>query len=305
LRLIFAGTPEFAAVALKALLSAGHRIELVLTQPDRPAGRGLKLEASAVKRLAEKNGLALAQPVTLRDDVAVNAIQAVRADAMVVAAYGLILPRSVLALPRLGCLNIHASLLPRWRGAAPIQRAILAGDKESGVTIMQMNEGLDTGDILLRQSIEIVPDETAGSLHDKLAVFGAQLIVRALEQTPTPVPQDHTAATYAAKIDKREAIIRWTDSMNSIERQVRAFNPFPGASTTLDGINIKIWRANALSQQAATPGAVMEATDDRLIVACGEGALTIHEMQRAGGKRLSTRNFLRGFPLAPGARFGA
>ena len=305
MKLIFAGTPEFAAVALNALLDAGHRIELVLTQPDRPAGRGLKLEPSAVKQLAESRGLTISQPMTLKDEAAAGQIHAIQADAIVVAAYGLILPKAILATPRLGCLNIHASLLPRWRGAAPIQRAILAGDTETGVTIMQMNEGLDTGDLLRRQSIPITDDDTAGSLHDKLAALGGQLIVRTLAQSSQPLAQDNRAATYAAKIDKREARIRWTDSAQQIHRQIRAFNPHPGAGTLFDGVSIKLWRARACSRGVATPGEIIDVSGGHLVVACGEDALEILEMQRAGGKRLSTPAFLAGFTLACGARFGA
>jgi len=292
-------------VALSALLNAGHRIELVLTQPDRPAGRGLKLEPSAVKRLALAHGLVIAQPVTLTDEVAAEQIRAAKVDAMVVAAYGLILPKAVLAMPRLGCLNIHASLLPRWRGAAPIQRAILAGDSETGITIMQMNEGLDTGGMLLRQNIAITNDDTAGSLHDKLAALGGELIVRALAHPSQAIPQEEGMATYAAKIDKSEARIRWTDSALQIHRQIRAFNPHPGANTTLDGVNIKLWHARVGSGHDAIPGEVVDATSERLVVACGENALEIHELQRAGGKRLPAKAFLTGYPLALGTRFGS
>jgi len=291
-------------VALSALLNAGHRIEHVLTQPDRPAGRGLKFEPSAVKRLALAHGLVVAQPVTLKDEVAAEQIRAEKVDAMVVAAYGLILPKAVLAMPRLGCLNIHASLLPRWRGAAPIQRAILAGDRETGITIMQMNEGLDTGSMLLQQNIAIMDDDTMGSLHDKLAVLGGELIVRALGHSFPAVPQEESTATYAAKIHKSEARIRWTDSALQIHRQIRAFNPHPGANTTLDGVNIKLWRTRACSACDAIAGEVVDATDERLVVACGENALEIYELQRAGGKRLSAKAFLAGHPLASGTRFG-
>lgn len=304
MKLIFAGTPEFAAVALNALLDAGHQIGLVLTQPDRPAGRGLKLEPSAVNRLAKSRGLTVLQPTTLKDRAAAAQICATQADAMVVAAYGLILPKVVLTMPRLGCLNIHASLLPHWRGAAPIQRALLAGDSETGITIMQMNEGLDTGDMLLQRSIPIAGEDTSGSLHDKLAVLGARLVLQALAQTTQAVPQDESAATYAAKISKDEAKIRWTDSAQQIHRQIRAFNPYPGASTLFDGVNIKLWRARASAQGAAMPGEIIEVAADHIAVACGDGALEIYEIQRAGGKRLSTPAFLAGFPLACGARFG-
>ncbi len=304
MKIIFAGTPEFAAVALNALLGAGHRIELVLTQPDRPAGRGLKLEPSAVKRLALERGLALAQPVTLKDEAIAARLRALEADAMVVAAYGLLLPKTILAIPRLGCLNIHASLLPRWRGAAPIQRALLAGDKETGITIMQMNEGLDTGDVLLRQGTAITDDDTTGSLHDRLAALGGGLIVRVLANTFEREPQDNAVATYAAKIEKSAARILWTDSAQHIHRQIRAFNPHPGAATQFTGVNIKLWRASIRERAEAAPGTVTDVTTETITIACGEGALEIHELQRAGGKRLAAAAFLAGNPIARGARFG-
>lgn len=233
MNIIFAGTPAFAAAALDALLQAGHQVPLVLTQPDRPAGRGLKPQASAVKQLALSKHLAVAQPVSLKDEAVIAQLAAVGADAMVVAAYGLILPESVLRLPRLGCLNIHASLLPRWRGAAPIQRAILAGDRETGITIMQMDAGLDTGAMLLEQAIPIADDDNAQTLHDKLAALGARLIVRALLlEQPAAVAQDHARASYAAKITKAEARIDWNRPAAELARAIRAYNPMPGAYTT-------------------------------------------------------------------------
>jgi methionyl-tRNA formyltransferase len=305
LKLIFAGTPLFAADALQALVGAGHAIELVLTQPDRPAGRGLKLEQSAVKQMAREYGLALTQPNTLNDVAAVALIRAAQADAMVVAAYGLILPKTVLTIPQLGCLNIHASLLPRWRGAAPIQRAILAGDKETGITIMQMNEGLDAGDILLQEAVPIADGDAAGSLHDKLAALGSKLILQALTKAPKPYPQDQAMATYAAKIEKREALIDWSHDAQHINQQIRAFNPHPGAATQLDGMTIKLWCARVCEGSKAAPGSVLEASAERFVVACGEGALEILEVQRAGGKRLTAEAFLAGKPLARATRFGA
>jgi methionyl-tRNA formyltransferase len=306
MRLIFAGTPAFAAVALEALMAAGHQTMLVLTQPDRPAGRGLKPTPSNVKIIAQKHGLIIEQPLTLKNPAALELVASVRADAMVVAAYGLILPKAILAMPRLGCLNIHASLLPRWRGAAPIQRAILAGDTETGVTIMQMDEGLDTGDMLLKRALPISADETAGELHDRLAALGAQLIVEALGALPVPVRQDAALATYAAKISKAEAIVDWRDDAATIARKVRAYNPFPGALCALDGERVKLWRARVACGDAgapATPGTVCAAEPGKLVIACGRGTLEILELQRAGGKRLPAAAFLAGHAIAPGAQF--
>ena len=304
MKIIFAGTPEFAAAALDALYTAGHQIALVLTQPDRPAGRGLQAASSAVKRRAQAYGLPVEQPRTLRDASIVDALASLQSDAMVVAAYGLILPREVLSLPRRGCLNIHASLLPRWRGAAPIQRALLAGDAETGVSIMQMDDGLDTGPVLLREAFQIKGDDTAQTLHDRLAALGARLIVRALAEPHHPEPQDPALATYAAKIDKREAEIDWNDSAVAIERKVRAFNPVPGASTNFRASAIKIWRAELAPPMHDEPGLICRAGAGGITVACGEGSLTITELQRAGGKRLSAAAFLAGCRLQPGERLG-
>jgi methionyl-tRNA formyltransferase len=300
--ILFAGTPAFAAAALDALLQAGHRVPLVLTQPDRPAGRGLKPQASAVKQLALSKQLAVAQPATLKDDVVIAQLAAVGADAMVVAAYGLILPESVLRLPRLGCLNIHASLLPRWRGAAPIQRAILAGDRETGVTIMQMDAGLDTGAMLLEQAIPIADDDNAQTLHDKLAALGAQLIVRVLHEQPAAVAQDHARASYATKITKAEARIDWNRPAAELARAIRAYNPMPGAYTTWQGQPLKLWRAEPVSAASAVPGTVLLANADGIVVATGDGALRLLELQRAGGKRLAAASFLTGAALQPGER---
>lgn len=302
MKLIFAGTPAFAAVALEALLFAGHQIPLVLTQPDRPAGRGLKPQASAVKQLALSRQLPVAQPATLKDDAIVVQLAALDADAMVVAAYGLMLPAAVLALPRLGCLNIHASLLPRWRGAAPIQRAILAGDRETGVTIMQMDAGLDTGAMLLAQALPIADDDNAQTLHDKLAALGAQLIVRALREQPAAVAQDDACATYAAKIMKSEAHIDWNKPAAELARAIRAFNPVPGAYTIWHGQPLKLWRAEPVSAAPATPGTVLQADVGGIVVAAGDGALRLFELQRAGGKRLAAQPFLAGAPVLPGER---
>jgi len=303
MRLIFAGTPEFAAAALKALIAAGHDIALVLTQPDRPAGRGMQLKPSAVKTLALQHGLAVAQPLGLKDAAIQAALREIGADSMIVAAYGLILPQAVLDIPRLGCLNIHASLLPRWRGAAPIHRAILAGDAETGITIMQMDAGLDTGAMLLRQSLPISADDTAQTLHDKLAALGATSIVEALDalaQGRLPaLAQDAAQATYAAKISKEEARIDWQKSAAELARAIRAYNPAPGAFCLRAGETLKLW-ATQTSGEHGTPGTVLAADKDGIVVACGSGALRIHELQRAGGKRLSAAQFLAGAPIAPG-----
>ena len=319
IRVAFAGTPEFAATALQALLDAGFDVPLVLTQPDRPAGRGMKLQASPVKQLAQAHKIALSQPRSLRldgkypDDAAAaqQALQAARPDVMVVAAYGLILPAWVLALPRLGCLNIHASLLPRWRGAAPIHRAIEAGDAETGVTIMQMDAGLDTGDMLLAERVPIGARATTARLHDELAALGGRLIVPALHQagagTLVPVPQPAEGVSYAHKIDKHEAAIDWAQPAEVIERRVRAFDPFPGASTQAGDALIKIWRSEIdstprLSDQR--PGQILSVNEAGVTVACGAAALRLTELQRPGGKRLPAREFLAGFALAPGQMLG-
>jgi methionyl-tRNA formyltransferase len=305
MNLVFAGTPDFAATALDALLRAGHAVPLVLTQPDRPAGRGLKVRHSAVKRLAAILALPVLQPPSLKDAGVIDAIAALEPDALVVAAYGLIVPQKLLDIPRLGGINIHASLLPRWRGAAPIQRAILAGDATTGVTIMQMDAGLDTGAILLQEAIPIRADDTAQTLHDRLAELGGRLVVRALAAPQVSRPQDGDCATYADKIDKREARIDWSEGAAAVERQVRAYDPVPGASSTLNGASIKIWRARIERGVSAPPGMVCEAGPAGIVVACGTDGLRLLELQRAGGKRLPTPAFIAGIDLAPGARFGA
>lgn len=304
MNIVFAGTPEFAASALDSLWRAGHSIKLVLTQPDRPAGRGLKRQFSAVKRTAQALDLAILQPATLRDESVVETIIAQRPDVMVVAAYGLMVPQALLAAPRLGAINIHASLLPRWRGAAPIQRAILAGDAETGITIMQMDAGLDTGAILLQETVSIAADDTTQSLHDKLAVIGGRLIVEALSRRLVGRPQDSAAATYAHKIDKSEARIAWTENAVQLERKVRAFNPHPGASSALGRVEVKIWRAQTVPGIAGRPGVVCESDAAGIVVACGRDGLRILELQRAGGKRLSVSTFIAGFEVKCGAAFG-
>ena len=300
MRVIFAGTPDFAAQALAAILAAGHDVPLVLTQPDRPAGRGMKLQPSAVKQLALAHNLPVFQPDRLKDPATHEPIRAAQADMMVVAAYGLILPQAVLDMPRYGCLNIHASLLPRWRGAAPIQRAIEAGDKETGVTIMQMDAGLDTGAMLLTESLKIGAGETAGELHDRLATLGARLIVEALAQRDalTPVAQPASGVTYAAKISKAEAQLDWNEPAELLARKIRAFNPFPGATLPLAGELVKVWRAETVTG-IGSPGQILAADADGIIIATSHGALRLTELQKPGGRRVASADFLRGKPLAP------
>ncbi len=307
MRLVFAGTPAFAAAALMALIDAGHDIAQVLTQPDRPAGRGMKLTPSAVKEAATARGLAVYQPDSLKTPEVQATLRALEAEVMVVAAYGLILPQAVLDIPRRGCLNIHASLLPRWRGAAPIQRAILAGDTETGITIMQMSAGLDTGPMLLKSALPIAPDDTAGSLHDKLARLGAASVVKALARLDalTPEKQDETRATYAAKITKEEARLDWTLPADALARAVRAYNPAPGAYTSVDGSTLKVWHAEEeAGESGAAPGEVIAADERGIVVACGRNALLLSELQMAGSRRMNVAAFLAGHTLLPGARLG-
>ena len=308
LRIVFAGTPDFAVPALDALHAAGHEIAAVYTQPDRPAGRGQTLNESPVKRRAVELGLPLAQPATLRAPEAAADLAAHRPELMVVVAYGLILPLAILGVPRLGCWNIHASLLPRWRGAAPIQRAILAGDTTTGITIMQMDAGLDTGPMLLVRPLPIGARENGGQLHDRLAAFGAESIVAAVEQflagRLAAVRQPDEGATYAAKIRKQEAVIDWRQSSVQIDRQVRAFNPWPVAETRWQGQQLRIWEAESVAASGGgEPGRVLEATSGRLLVATGEGALQLHRVQLAGRRAMTPTEFLNAHPLA-GARLG-
>lgn len=303
MNIVFAGTPEFARQALQSLHAAGHHVSLVLTQPDRPAGRGMKLQASPVKQYAVEHGMAVAQPPSLSlqgkyPEQAAQAralLESTGADVMVVAAYGLILPEWTLTLPRLGCLNIHASVLPRWRGAAPIHRAIEAGDADTGITIMQMDAGLDTGDMLLVEREPIGPQDTTAELHDRLAALGGRLIVQALsalaDGTLKATPQPAEGVTYAHKIDKAEAAIDWRHSARDIERRVRAFDPFPGATFRVGPDVVKLWRASVV-QASGQAGEVLHAQGDTLVVACGEQALALHVVQKAGGKRLPVRDFL-------------
>lgn len=303
MRLIFAGTPEFAVPALAALIEAGHDLALVLTQPDRPAGRGMKLKASPVKALALRHGIAVYQPETLKTPENQAPLAALAADAMVVAAYGLILPQAVLDMPRHGCFNIHASLLPRWRGAAPIQRALLAGDAQTGITIMQVVRALDAGAMLKRAALPITANDTAQSLHDSLAALGGRLMVETLAElgTLTPQPQDEALVTYAEKLRKDEAPLDWRKPAAELARQVRAFNPFPGAQAAMRGEPWKIWFARAVTGSGA-PGEII-GLQGGIVVACGAGALAIDELQKPGGRRLSWKEFLAGTRLETGERF--
>ena len=309
MKLVFAGTPEFAAVALRAMIDAGFSIPLVLTQPDRPAGRGMQLQASAVKQVALEHGIEVLQPLSLRTDskdpqraleaqAAHERLMSLDYDVMVVAAYGLILPRSTLDIAP--CINIHGSLLPRWRGAAPIHRAIESGDLETGVTIMGMEEGLDTGPMMLIERVAIEDADTTGSLHDKLAALGATMIVEALrrlERGELPgTPQPEAGVTYAAKISKDEAKLDFTLPAVDVWRKVRAFNPFPGAQGTVNGTAVKIWNAE-LAEGNGAPGQVLAADAQGIVVACGEGALRLLQLQKPGGKRLAAAEFLKSFPL--------
>jgi methionyl-tRNA formyltransferase len=301
-RIVFAGTPEFSVAALDALHAAGHRIVAVYTQPDRPAGRGRTLSASPVKRRALELGLPVEQPATLKSAESAAGLASHEPDLMVVVAYGLILPQAILDVPRLGCLNIHASLLPRWRGAAPIQRAILAGDTRTGVTIMKMDAGLDTGPMLLVRSLEIGATENAGSLHDRVAMLGADAILDAIGPWMAggvePVAQPLDGATYAAKIRKEEAVIDWSRAAGEIARQVRAFNPWPVAETRWQGQQLRIWEAEPRDEgPGAVPGTIVEATGARLSVAAGSGSLEIRRLQLAGRNAMSATEFLNAHQL--------
>ncbi|MEJ2425297.1 MAG: methionyl-tRNA formyltransferase [Candidatus Thiodiazotropha sp.] len=297
LKIIFAGTPDFAAVALKALLTTQHTVVAVYTQPDRPAGRGRKLQPSPVKQLALEQGIPVCQPLTLKDEAAQQALAAHQADLMVVVAYGLLLPQAVLDTPRLGCINIHASLLPRWRGAAPIQRAILDGDPESGVTIMQMEAGLDTGPMLIKSVTPIAGDETGGSLHDRLADLGAEALLQVLpglsEGRLKAEVQDDELATYARKLDKQEARIDWTQDAEQIDRQIRAFNPWPVAHCLFDEQVMRVWNSLPLPGEAgAVPGRILSSGKAGIDVATGNGVLRITQLQMPGKRALSAGEFL-------------
>ena len=317
MKIIFAGTPEFAAQALSALIDEGHEIVLVLTQPDRPAGRGLQLQASVVKQIALQHTIPVLQPRSLRLDgkfpddakAAHQLLQNTEHDIMVVAAYGLILPTSVLAIPPLGCINIHASLLPRWRGAAPIVRAIESGDEQTGICIMQMEEGLDTGPVLLRRAIPITEKDTAKTLHDQLAQLGAQCIVdvlsRGIEKWPeqTAVAQNTVDITYAEKIQKHEAQLDFTQSAEKLAYKIRAFNPFPGAHFNHQGVSIKVAFAKALTdfiEADKAPGTIISLENNQLCVQCGQGQLLLESLQKPGGKYMSVSDFLHGYTFELG-----
>lgn len=299
LRIIFAGTPDFAANALSALIDSEHDVVAVYTQPDRPAGRGRKLRASPVKEVAVNYNIPILQPENLKKPETQEELRAFNADVMVVAAYGLILPQVVLDIPRLGCLNIHASLLPRWRGAAPIQRAIAAGDKESGITIMQMNAGLDTGDILYLTSCPITENDCGGDLHDRLADIGAKAILETLQllggDQLTPVAQDDSLASYAHKLDKKEANINWQSSAVDIERHIRAFNPWPVAFTYLENKTLRIWQAQALAENSTLKaGTVISCNKKGIDISCGEGVLRLLKLQPSGSKAMDVASFMNG-----------
>ncbi|KPK51704.1 MAG: methionyl-tRNA formyltransferase [Thiotrichales bacterium SG8_50] len=305
MRLIFAGTPDFAVPCLEALIAAGHEVVAVYTQPDRPAGRGRKLQPSPVKACALRHHLPVHQPETLKNEA--GQLEAFNADAMIVVAYGLILPASILAIPKFGCLNVHASLLPRWRGAAPIQRALEEGDRQTGVTIMQMDAGLDTGDMLLTATTAIGPNDTGGTLHDRLASLGAEALVAALARLANGqlarAPQDDNLATYARKLSKSEGEIDWRQPADLLQRKVRAFEPWPGSSCTWGQRKLRIRQATAIDVASAdTPGTVVHADNDGIDIATGDGQLRIERLQLAGGKPQSAREFLNGHALRAGDR---
>lgn len=300
LRIVFAGTPEFAVPALQALIDAGHPPTAVLTQPDRRAGRGRKLQASPVKQCALEHDLPVLQPRSLREPEILQRLDAFRPDLMIVAAYGLILPQAVLDLPRHGCWNIHASLLPRWRGAAPIQRCIQAGDRQTGICIMRMEAGLDTGPVYFREAIALKKEETGGSLHDRLAPLGASLLMTSIEALldgtlPEPEPQDERLATYAGKLEKSEARIDWSLPAMDLARQVRAFNPWPVAWCELEGERLRVWSAEPIGdgQQLGPPGQVVAADETGIDICASSGGLRLLEVQRPGGRRMPVADYLR------------
>jgi methionyl-tRNA formyltransferase len=308
LRIVYAGTPEFAVPALNALCGSAHQVVAVYTQPDRPAGRGQMLTASPVKHSAELRGIAVEQPVNFRSDEAVMQLRSYAPDVMVVAAYGLILPQVVLDIPRLACINIHGSLLPRWRGAAPIQRALLAGDDQTGITIMRMAAGLDTGPMLRSQSLSITPQDTAATLHGRLAALGAELLLRVLQDLPSALnaaqPQPEADVTYAKKITKQEALLDWSLSASQLDRQVRAFNPWPIAETRLQGEQLRVWHAEVIpAVQHAEPGTVLQADAAGIRVACGTDILNITRLQQAGRKVVAAADFIKSHALT-GVRLG-
>jgi len=300
MRVIFMGTPDFSVPALKALISK-HEVICVYTQPPRPSGRGQKLTPSPVQKVAEENGILVRYPVTLRNKTEQNLFKMLEADVAVVCAYGLILPMEILTACPNGCINIHASLLPRWRGAAPIQRAIMARDKQTGVTIMQMEAGLDTGDMLLSESVAITPDMTGGLLHDKLSEIGAHLILKVLDKYPTPVSQGASGVTYAKKIEKQEALLNWDELAEDLEAKIRAFNPYPKAYFERDGERISVLKATVKKEKSSLPPGTL--LDDDLSVVCGLGTvLSLDVLQRSGRKPLEKEEFLRGYPLRKGEK---
>jgi methionyl-tRNA formyltransferase len=303
MRVIFAGTPEFSVPALEALIDAGHQVVAVYTQPDRQSGRGRKTRPSPVKLCALNHGIVIEQPTTMKDGA--ERMKEFSADVMVVVAYGIILPAEILQTPRYGCLNIHASLLPRWRGAAPIQRAIEAGDSESGITIMQMDTGLDTGEILATYAVAIKPSDTAESLHDRLAVTGAlaitDVLANLLYYQDNSTPQQNEGVTYAKKISRDEAIIDWAENCSLLARRIRAFNPWPGSQTWYKGIKLQIWQAECCNEvHTSEPGVILSAYRSGIRIACGIGVLEIQKLQRPGGKALQVADFLNGMPLDTG-----
>ena len=314
MRVVFAGTPEFAALVMRVLLESEHEVVAAYTQPERPAGRGRRLRASPVKTLAEEHGIAVFQPATLRAPVAQVTLRDLQPGVIAVAAYGLLLPREVLAIPREGCINVHASLLPRWRGAAPIQRAILAGDERTGVSIMHMDEGLDTGDVLAQSEIPILETDTAGDLHDRLAPLGGRLLARTLDRLPLTKAeaqsQRDSDASYAARIAKEEARLDWACSARELERVVRAMNPSPVAFTTLPGTpgarrRLRVWRTRVVpGALGETPGRVMRASPNEVEVATGEGRLALLEVQAEGARRMPVGEYMNAHPLAPGGMLG-
>tara|TARA_Y100001936_G_scaffold252558_1_gene312720 strand:- start:4263 stop:5198 length:936 start_codon:yes stop_codon:yes gene_type:complete len=307
MKIIFAGTPQFAALSLEALIANGHDVALVLTKPDRPAGRGMKLSISAVKVIAQKHKITLLQPHSLKQSEIYKQLNNIGADIMVVAAYGLILPKAVLNIPRFGCINIHASLLPHWRGAAPIQRAILAGEKETGITIMQMDQGLDTGDILFQKNIPIFNKDNTNTLFNKLATLGAECLITTLDLLKNKkiiaTPQTETGMSYAPKLDKKEAIINWQLTAKEINCIIRAFYPYPGAYSFIHGFPLKIFQSKIIPNKTGSPGKILSADTEGIIVACGKDALALEIVQKPGGRKLKAFEFLIGYSMSPGDCF--
>ncbi|MBL79940.1 MAG: methionyl-tRNA formyltransferase [Nitrosomonadaceae bacterium] len=307
MKIIFAGTPQFAAQSLEALITRGHEISLVLTKPDRPAGRGMKLSVSAVKMLAQKYKITLLQPHSLKQPEIQEQLNNIGADIMVVAAYGLILPEIILNIPRFGCINIHASLLPRWRGAAPIQRAILAGEQETGITIMQMDRGLDTGDILFQQSISILNNDNTHTLFNKLTILGAECLIKTLDliesKKITAIPQTNKGVSYASKLEKKEAVINWQLPAQEINYAIRALYPKPGAYSYIHGFPLKILQSKIIPNKGGNPGEILSVDTEGIIVACGKDSLVLEIIQKPGGKKLKASKFLAGHSFKPGDCF--